>query len=70
MALFIDIALLLGIFAVLAIAALGPFLLRDLARGISPPPWGVTSALWLSWEVGLFLAGVAILLALGISYWS
>jgi len=53
----------LAFFAVLAIAALGPFLLRDLARGISPPPWGVTSALWLSWEVGLFLAGVAILLA-------
>ncbi|HUQ83536.1 MAG TPA: hypothetical protein VM076_20460, partial [Gemmatimonadaceae bacterium] len=47
---------------VLAIAALGPFLLRDLARGISPPPWGVTSGLWLAWEVALFLAGVAILL--------
>ncbi|HUQ80986.1 MAG TPA: ATP-binding protein, partial [Gemmatimonadaceae bacterium] len=47
---------------VLAIAALGPFLLRDLARGISPPPWGVTSSLWLAWEVALFLAGVAILL--------
>ena len=42
---------------------LGPFLLRDLARGISPPPWGVTSGLWLAWEVALFLAGVAILLA-------
>ncbi len=53
----------LALVAVLAIAALGPFLLRDLARGISPPAWGVTSALWLSWEVALFLAGVAILLA-------
>ena len=53
----------LALLAVLAIAALGPFLLRDLARGISPPPWGVTSALWLAWEVALFLAGVAILLA-------
>jgi len=53
----------LALLAVLGIAALGPFLLRDLARGISPPPWGVTSALWLSWEVALFLAGVAILLA-------
>jgi signal transduction histidine kinase len=49
--------------AVLGIASLGPFLLRDLARGISPPPWGVTSGLWLAWEVALFLAGVAILLA-------
>ena len=49
--------------AVVGIAALGPFLLRDVARGISPPPWGVTSSLWLAWEVALFLAGVAILLA-------
>src|SRR5215207_3875706 len=53
----------LALAAVFAIAALGPFLLRDLARGISPPPWGVTSSLWLAWEVALFLAGVAILLA-------
>jgi two-component system, NtrC family, nitrogen regulation sensor histidine kinase NtrY len=52
----------LALGAVLVIAALGPFLLRDLARGISPPPWGVTSGLWLAWEVALFLAGVAILL--------
>src|SRR6185503_15496099 len=51
-----------ALLAVLAIAALGPFLLRDLARGISPPPWGVTSGLWIAWEVALFLAGVAILL--------
>src|SRR5687768_7863874 len=48
--------------AVVGIAALGPFLLRDVARGISPPPWGVTSSLWLAWEVALFVAGVAILL--------
>jgi two-component system, NtrC family, nitrogen regulation sensor histidine kinase NtrY len=49
--------------AVLVVATLGPFLLRDLARGISPPAWGVTASLWLAWEVALFLAGVAILLA-------
>jgi hypothetical protein len=53
----------LSVGAVLVIAALGPFLMRDLARGISPPPWGVTPGLWLAWEVALFLAGVAILLA-------
>jgi signal transduction histidine kinase len=52
-----------ALFGVLAIAGIGPFLLRDLARGISPPPWGVTSGLWLAWESALFLAGVAILLA-------
>jgi len=53
----------LALGVVLVIAALGPFLLRDLARGISPPPWGATASLWLAWEVALFLAGVAILLA-------
>jgi signal transduction histidine kinase len=53
----------IALIVVLVIAALGPFLLRDLARGISPPPWGVTASLWLAWEVALFLAGVAILLA-------
>src|SRR5688500_12122245 len=52
-----------ALFVVLGIASLAPFLLRDLARGISPPPWGVTAGLWLAWEVALFLAGVAILLA-------
>ena len=52
-----------AVVVVLGIASLAPFLLRDLARGISPPPWGVTATLWLSWEVALFLAGVAILLA-------
>ena len=52
-----------AVVVVLGIASLAPFLLRDLARGISPPPWGVTASLWLSWEVALFLAGVALLLA-------
>ena len=49
--------------AVLAIAALGPFLLRDLARGINPPAWGTTIGLWLGWQVTLFLAALSILLA-------
>jgi signal transduction histidine kinase len=47
---------------VLLIAALGPFLLRDLARGINPPPWGVPLPLWLAWQVALFLAAAAVLL--------
>ncbi len=49
--------------AVLVIAGLGPFLLRDLARGISIPIYGVNASLWLIWEVPIFLAGCAVLLA-------
>ena len=52
-----------AVLAVLVIAGLGPFLLRDLARGVTPPPGGVTIALWLGWQVPLFLAAVSILLA-------
>ena len=49
--------------AVLVIAGLGPFLLRDLARGIVIPIYGVNASLWLIWEVPIFLAGCAVLLA-------
>ncbi len=48
---------------VLAIAAGGPFLMRDLARGVAPPAWGISTGLWLAWEVALFLAGVSVVLA-------
>jgi len=51
---------------VLATAGLGPFLLRDLARGIAAPTTGVTIGLWLAWQTALFLAATAVLLA-GIS---
>ena len=47
---------------VLAIAGLGPFLLRDLARGIQIPSYGVSASLWLIWEVPLFLAAVSVIL--------
>ncbi|HUF25431.1 MAG TPA: ATP-binding protein [Gemmatimonadaceae bacterium] len=53
----------LALTAVLVIAGLGPFLLRDLARGIAPPAWGVDISLWLGWQVTLFLAAVSVLLA-------
>jgi signal transduction histidine kinase len=49
--------------AVILIAGLSPFLLRDLARGIQIPLRGVDPALWLMWEIPLFLAAVAVLLA-------
>jgi len=45
------------------VAGLGPFLLRDLARGIRPPSYGVSAPLWLIWEIPLFLAAVSVLLA-------
>jgi signal transduction histidine kinase len=48
---------------VTVVAGLGPFLLRDLARGIQIPLSGVDPGLWLMWEIPLFLAGVAVLLA-------
>ena len=49
--------------AVVVIAAAGPFLLRDLAKGITPPAWGVATGLWLGWQVTMFLAAAVILLA-------
>ena len=48
---------------VLLVAGLGPFLLRDLARGIKPPSYGVSAPLWLIWQIPLFLAAVSVLLA-------
>lgn len=49
--------------AVLVVAGLGPFLLRDLARGIQIPSYGVSASLWLTWQVPLFLAAVSVMLA-------
>jgi signal transduction histidine kinase len=47
---------------VVAIVTGGPFLLRRLAAGISAPPGGLSTAMWLAWEVALFLAAAALLL--------
>ena len=49
--------------AVLLVAGLGPFLLRELARGVQVPLYGVNANLWLIWEVPLFLAAVSVLLS-------
>jgi len=51
-----------SIVAILLVAGLGPFLLRDLARGVQAPVRGVDTMLWLMWEVPLFLAAVSVLL--------
>jgi signal transduction histidine kinase len=53
----------LAVAVVMLIASLAPFLLRDLARGISPPPWGISTPLWIWWQVAIFLAAAALLLA-------
>ena len=44
------------------VAGLGPFLLRELARGIQVPGLGIPVGLWLAWQVTLFLAAVTVLL--------
>ncbi|AMW04608.1 hypothetical protein GEMMAAP_06615 [Gemmatimonas phototrophica] len=48
---------------VVAAAAGGPFLLRDLARGITLPPTGAGFPLWVAWQLALALVGVTVLLA-------
>jgi len=52
-----------AIITILLVAGLGPFLLRDLARGVQIPAHGVDAPLWLIWQVPLFLAAVSVLLA-------
>ncbi len=52
-----------AIVTTLAVAGLGPFLLRDLSRGVQAPLRGVDASLWLIWEVPLFLAAVSVLLS-------
>jgi signal transduction histidine kinase len=47
---------------VLLVVGVGPFLLRELARGVQVPAHGVDAALWLIWEIPLFLAAVTVLL--------
>jgi len=51
-----------SIVTILLVVGLGPFLLRDLARGVQAPVRGVDTMLWLIWEVPLFLAAVSVLL--------
>ncbi|HKV51377.1 MAG TPA: ATP-binding protein [Gemmatimonadaceae bacterium] len=48
----------------LGVAVLGPFLLRALADGVAPPPGGVSDAIWLAWEVSLFLVTATLLIAI------
>ena len=56
----VSIALAIG---TVAVVAGGPFLLGNLSRGIETPTGGVDWALWLIWEIPIFLAAVTVLLA-------
>ena len=47
---------------VVIVMSLGPFLLRDLARGVTVPASGITVGLWLAWQAAIFLAAGALLL--------
>ena len=49
--------------AVLVVALAGPYLLRDLARGVSMPADGASTGLWVGWQLAIFLAALALLLA-------
>lgn len=53
----------IAIVVVIVGAGLGPFLLRDLARGISLPPSGAGFSLWAAWQLAIALAGSTVLLA-------
>ncbi len=48
---------------VTTLAAGGPFLMRDLARGIALPVTGAGIGLWTAWQLALALVGASILLA-------
>jgi signal transduction histidine kinase len=46
-----------------ALLFFAPYFVRYLGRGIAPPAAGVSVALWLSWELALAAAGMAMVLA-------
>lgn len=51
-----------SVIATVVIAALAPFLLRELASGLQVPAIGVPVGLWVSWQITIFLAAVTVLL--------
>lgn len=53
----------LAVAIILGVAGLGPFVLRDLSRGIAFPPSGPSAGLWMAWQLALALAAAGILIA-------
>lgn len=48
---------------VLVLAGAGPFVLRDLARGIVFIPTGPSTRLWMGWQLAIALSGASVLVA-------
>ena len=48
--------------AAVALVAVAPYLLQDLARGITPPANGASVTLWMTWQTALTLAASALVL--------
>jgi signal transduction histidine kinase len=48
--------------AAVLVTVSAPYLLQNLARGITPPASGVTTGLWLTWQIALVLAASAVVL--------
>ncbi|MCU0634522.1 MAG: ATP-binding protein [Gemmatimonadaceae bacterium] len=48
---------------VLIAVGVGPFLIRSLARGITPPPDAVPGSLWIAWQLVLALAAFGVVFA-------
>ncbi|MDO8666842.1 MAG: hypothetical protein Q7J79_09540, partial [Gemmatimonadales bacterium] len=48
--------------AAVLVTVSAPYLLQNLARGITPPAGGVTTGLWLTWQIALVLAASAVVL--------
>jgi signal transduction histidine kinase len=48
--------------AAFIITVSAPYLLQNLARGITPPAGGVTTGMWLTWQIALVLAASAVVL--------
>ncbi len=55
----------LGRFVALGLVIAAPWVLTVLSNGITPPATGISTLLWLSWQVPLALVGVALGLAAG-----
>lgn len=51
-----------AVLIVVGMAILGPFAMRDLARGISPPATGASMKLWMAWQLAIALSGASVLL--------
>ncbi|MEO7363269.1 MAG: ATP-binding protein, partial [Gemmatimonadaceae bacterium] len=52
-----------AVLIVLVLAATGPFVLRDLARGIAFSAAGPSTKLWAAWQLAIALAGASVLVA-------